>query len=323
MTWRWYSVIVLLPMTLMSVIATVRPLQWLSMVPDPIATHFDAAGNPDGFASPGSAIALLSGIMVAVVIAMAVALRFRYLTGTNGRILSGSANATVVLLALIQLDLFKSQTTLTDATNALLPPSTLGIAFGVAAIVGVGVGLVPPPPPKDKSETPGEPPLVGAEPEESEWRRIETLHPGVQVFVVLSIVAVVGVALMSPNWISIGAAALVVILVVATWGWRLRVDAQGFHYSGFLGFPRATIPYASIASVEFKDIRPADWGGWGWRIAGAGTGLITRSGPGVRITRTNGRVLEASAKDAERAVSLLNYYVQSDVGQQESEPPAS
>lgn len=323
MTWRWYSVIVLLPMTLMSVIATVRSLQRFPMVPDPMATHFDVAGNADGFASPVSTIALLSGIMIAVVIAMAIALRFRYLTGTNGRILSGSANATVVLLALIQLDLFKSQTTLTDAADAFLPPSTLGVTFGVAAAVGVGIGLASPPTSKNKSGASVEPELVVAEPEESEWRRIETLHPGVQVFVVLSIVAVVGIALMSPSWISIGAAALVVILVVATWGWRLRIDAHGFHYSGFLGFPRATIPYASIASVEFKDIRPADWGGWGWRIAGAGTGLITRSGPGVRITRTNGRVLEASARDAERAVNLLNYYVQSDVGRQESEPPAS
>lgn len=146
MSWRWYSVIVLLPMTLMTIISTVLPLQWISMVPDPMATHFDSAGNADGYSSPTSSIALITGINGVVVIAIAIALQIRYLTGTNGRILSGSANATVVLTSLIQLHLFKIQTTVSEAVDTILPLSTLGVAFGISTAVGIGIGWVPPPP---------------------------------------------------------------------------------------------------------------------------------------------------------------------------------
>lgn len=45
-------------MTPVTFFATVRPVQWLWLVPDPLATQFDVAGNPDGFSSPASNIAL-------------------------------------------------------------------------------------------------------------------------------------------------------------------------------------------------------------------------------------------------------------------------
>lgn len=115
------------------------------------------------------------------------------------------------------------------------------------------------------------------------------------------------------------AALLVALLVLATWGWRIRIDAHGFRYSGFLGFPRAVIPHASIASVECKDIRPSEWGGWGWRLSAGGTGLITRAGSGLRITRTNGRIIELSLQDAATAANLLHYYGQHDATHQQVE----
>src|SRR5690625_6157613 len=135
MSWRWYSAIVLVPMTLVTIFARVRPLQWLEMVPDPMATHFDAAGNPDGFSSPATNSALITGMNAVVIIAIAIALLFRFLTGINGRILTGSAAFTIVLLSVILLELFKSQSTLTDAADAHFPMSIMVMAFGFATVV--------------------------------------------------------------------------------------------------------------------------------------------------------------------------------------------
>lgn len=314
MSWRWYSAIVLVPMTLVTIFATVRPLQWLEMVPDPMATHFDAAGNPDGFSSPATNIALITGMNTVVIIAIAIALRFRFLTGINGRILTGSAAFTIVLLSVILLELFKSQSTLTDAADAHFPMSIMVMAFGFATVVGSSMALVPPPAPQKKPANIAEPSHAVAEPEEYEWRSVETLHPGIQLIFAITLIAMVGIALLTPGWISIGAGIIVAVMILATWGWRLRIDPQGFHYSGFLGFPRAVIPHAAIASVESKDLRPGEWGGWGWRLSGAGTGLITRAGSGLRITRTNGRILEVSIQDAATSANLLTYYGHHDSG---------
>jgi hypothetical protein len=47
---------------------------------------------------------------------------------------------------------------------------------------------------------------------------------------------------------------------------------------------------------------------WGWRLNSSGTGLITQSGPGLRLTRTNGRILEITSDDAASAVKVLARY---------------
>lgn len=315
MTWRIYSIIVLLPLVAMTVVATVRPLQWISLVPDPMATHFDAEGNPDGFSAPITSIALITGINLVVVIAVVLALRLKFLTGLQGRFLSGSAAFTVVLISVIQLELFKSQSSLTVATEASFPMSIMGMTLGFAAIAGISIGLVPTPAPSATHEATPEHSSAQSTPEDLTWRSVEMMHPGVQFVVLLAIASVLGFLTLAPGWISLVIAVVTVILVIATWGWRLRIDNHGLSYAGFLGLPRGNIPHASIASAEVTDIRPGEWGGWGWRISGAGTGLITRAGSGLRITRTNGQVLEISTQDAVTAANLINHYGQRQTAQ--------
>ena len=323
MTWRIYSIIVLLPIIVVTVVATVRPLQWLLLVPDPMATHFDADGNPDGFSAPITSIALIAGINLVVIIAVAVALRLKFLTGPQGRFLSGSAAFTVVLISVLQIELFKSQTSLTVATDALLPMSIMGMAFGFATIAGLSIGLVPTPAPSATHDTAPEQSPKPSTPDDLTWRSVEMMHPGVQLVVLLAIAIVIGFVSLAPGWISLVIAGLTVLLVIATWGWRLRIDETGFSYAGFLGFPRGNIPHAAIASAEVTEIRPGQWGGWGWRVSATGTGLITRAGAGVRITRTNGKVLEASTQDAATAVTLINHYRQDASVQHNCEPPTA
>ena len=49
-----------------------------------------------------------------------------------------------------------------------------------------------------------------------------------------------------------------------------------------------------------------EFGGWGLRWApGGGFGVVLRSGPGIRITRTNGKTFSVTVDDAEAGAALL------------------
>lgn len=49
-----------------------------------------------------------------------------------------------------------------------------------------------------------------------------------------------------------------------------------------------------------------EFGGWGLRWApGGGFGVVLRSGPGIRITRTNGKTFSVTVDDAETGAALL------------------
>ena len=88
--------------------------------------------------------------------------------------------------------------------------------------------------------------------------------------------------------------------------WTMRVDGAGFHWASAVGFPRKSVHHDEIDTVELVEVNIWDWGGWGPRsnMAG-GTGLIRASGPGFRITRTDGTYVEATCSDAKAAITAL------------------
>ena len=52
------------------------------------------------------------------------------------------------------------------------------------------------------------------------------MHPGVQFVVLLAIAGVLGFLTLVPGWISLVIAVVTVILVIATWGWRISGAEQ-------------------------------------------------------------------------------------------------
>lgn len=89
---------------------------------------------------------------------------------------------------------------------------------------------------------------------------------------------------------------------------EIKGRLPGFSYRSPLGIPRGIISHEEINKAEPVEINAGDWGGWGWRKNGSGTGLITRSGAGIRITRSNGTYVEASCADAPTATALLKHF---------------
>jgi|SRR5690625_208934 len=296
-------------------ISTVWAVRLAGSVPDPMAVHFDANFVADGFQSPTTNIVMLSGFSLLTIAGFAVVARLGMWHGPAGRIIAGTAGASVTLLSGLQVDLFRRQQGLSDATEATLPPSALGFALLVALGVGLVMGAItqPVPQPQTSSSTGISEVATPSAPtdevvDQAVWQRSEPMHSGVRAVVGCATVVSVVFVVVMPNWATILTGLVTLLAVAMTWGWRFRIDARGFHYSSYLGFPRAVIEHDSIASVELVHVNAATWGGWGWRLNSSGTGLITQSGPGLRLTRTDGRILEITSDDAANAEKVLARY---------------
>ncbi|MGI9658346.1 MAG: hypothetical protein ACR2OD_05510 [Gaiellaceae bacterium] len=77
---------------------------------------------------------------------------------------------------------------------------------------------------------------------------------------------------------------------------------------GPLRWPRQRFLLADIEEVEIADIRPREWGGWGYRGSQRfmkRTAIVLRRGPGLKLTLREGRKLAISLDEPERAAALL------------------
>ncbi len=104
---------------------------------------------------------------------------------------------------------------------------------------------------------------------------------------------------------------LFIAIVLSAFG-RIRVtaDQSGLQVRyGFLGWPRTSVPIHRIATVHAIDVRPADWGGWGYR--GSLTllkraAVVLRAGPGIRVDLHDGKVFVVTIDDPDLPARLLN-----------------
>ena len=92
---------------------------------------------------------------------------------------------------------------------------------------------------------------------------------------------------------------------------HLWIDTDGVHARmGRIGWPNVDIPLNEIESAEVSDIRPMSWGGWGYRgnlKMFKRAAIIMRSGPGVRLQLTEGRVFVMTVDHPEQAVEALHH----------------
>ena len=104
---------------------------------------------------------------------------------------------------------------------------------------------------------------------------------------------------------------LVTAVSVSTFG-RIRVtaDQSGLRVGyGLYGWPRTSVPLRRIAAARAIDIRPAEWGGWGYRgnlTLMRRAAVVLRAGPGIRIDLHDGRVFAVTVDGPDRPVRLLN-----------------
>ena len=99
----------------------------------------------------------------------------------------------------------------------------------------------------------------------------------------------------------------VAILFIASFI-RLRVTAdwRGLRVvSAVFRIPLKRIRLDAMDVIEAAELRPAEWGGWGYRIMPGRSALILRTGPGLIVTTTNQKQFAVSLDDPETPAALL------------------
>lgn len=269
-------------------------------LPDPVASHFDFTGRPDGFQS----LTTLSLGMLGT--GLLLLLLFQRLCTT--RLMSGIGAGTVIFVAALQVLILAPQRGLADAAD-----TTLGAALPLALIVatagGALVGVLADPPPAEADPVPADsvPLRPGTRAAWFGTARATGFPLWIMLGGMLPLVAFAVSAFLDGAWIPAFLLFLTVPVFVMFLGVDVRVDAHGTHWQLFTGIPRGTIPHAVVTRVGAVDIRPGDWGGWGWRLSLQGRAILIRGGEGLRIQRGK-KNFYITVDDAARGAALIEAY---------------
>ncbi len=304
---------------LVTAVGVALMIAWMPQLPDPIALHWNAAGQADGFGAAWIAPLLTAGlgILFAGIAGLSVLGAAREGEwGPTMRFLGAmSAGATSFLVVLVTWSV-AMQRGLDDARDApsIVPALVVGAVIGLA--IGAGAWFVQPAltvsggrtSPVREAER-----IVLAPGERAVWLRTTTLRAGamatiIGATVVLALLALwaalTGVAL----WPLFAATAvLFLVLLLTTSVFRVRVDDEGLRVRAPVGVPRFGIPLEDVAQVEVARVTPmVDFGGWGIRRSIDGrTGIVLHAGDGIQITRRDGRRFVVTVDDAATGAALL------------------
>lgn len=282
-----------------------------SELPDRVASHFDVTGRPDGSMTPEAFLLVVGGLMaVGLAACIAVALNRRDLQPMFAPGLSFVGAFIGALAAGILLTTAIGQTGLEHWQDYSLAPWLVALWIGVSAITGSIAAWIASSLPFDRgADQAGQPEPM-------------RLGPGERVFwsstlsarwPLLLGTAVLLLALVLTRFAELWMVLLMLVISVGLTTFsriRLITDRSGLQLRyGFLGWPRTSIPIARIATAQAIDIRPAEWGGWGYR--GSLTlmkraAVVLRAGPGIRLDLHDGRVLAVTIDDPHEPARLLN-----------------
>ena len=269
-----------------------------SDLPEPLAVRWTDAGAVD-FA-PFAAVTG-AGAALIVVVGWAVLLQAVPLSrpAMMRRIMMGAGFSMSLFMTTVLAAVLVGQLGLPDARGSHVDASVLALGSGAALALGVVMGCVY----KADERWSVDDDLAIRQALERERdpdlaRDLVSLwvHARSSIFVMLGIATLLPAALLSiaVPWLS--AALVAGALVAAAFLFaRIRVDRGGLRVFA-AGFVRVmNVPAAAIDSATARDVRAADYGGWGYRIHGSTTALLVSSGPAVVVDRSDGRRLAVSS----------------------------
>ena len=285
-------------------------------LPDPVATHFGSGMVADGFMSPTTSIATLSGVALAMAVMFGGLALAGFTSGTAARIMAGLGSGSIILLGVLEVSTLLPQAGLATAEGFVLPPAYFAAPFIVAIAGGVIVALLVKPVAEPADDVPAAEPVAISESSRAVWFGSARASWPLAAIMGLSIPATAIPAVISHRSgetgiaVMLGVGTVAVLLVFLMFlSVRVRIDAAGIHWRLLPGFPRGTIPYEKIDAVDAIDGKPGDWGGWGWRIGPNGTAILLRGGEGLRIRRRGSGNLFISVDDAARGAALANGFL--------------
>ena len=312
---RTVIVAVIVPLVI-SIAAIVAILVVLPDLPDPIATHWNFAGEVDGTGPVWFAF-IAVGVMPlaysAFVILMARPRPGEGIT-TAMRLMAATAPFLSATLSITIAGSVVLQRGIASAADAPNIGWLVAAGFGSGILLAVASWFVlPKGAPSEVTEQPVTAmPLAASE--KAAW--MQRISPSRGALVVLSIAVGVLVIAAAAMWalvatpIALGFTLFVLLitaLVSSTLVWRVTVGAGGLRVRSRVGWPDYRVPLDDIVSVSTIDVDPVrDFGGWGIRWGGDRRwGVITRRGDAIEVRRRNGSAFVVTVPDAGEGASLL------------------
>ena len=286
-------------------------LAFRSNLPDRVASHYGISGRPDGSMTPEQLI-LVVGVMMVLGLGMCVVValgrrRFQPMVAPAmsfiGMFIAGLAAGILAMTAIGQRGLERWQ----DAT---LSPWALILWLGGSVAAGAAAARIASTLPSDDPDDAGDiPPALDLAPgERIFWTSTLSARWPLMLGVVNLVFALVVTGLAEP-WI--GMFLLLAAIAVTTFS-RIRVTADHTGLTvryGFLGRPRTRVSIHRIATAQAIEVRPAEWGGWGYRGNLAlmnRAAVVLRAGPGIRLDLHDGKVFVVTIDNPETPAQLLN-----------------
>jgi len=272
---------------------------WWGRLPDPMATHWAMSGRPDGSLVRGAAIALVVGVaVVAGLSACALTLLRVHAAG-----LIAGVGALFCWLAWWTILANAGAATWRTASRLPLPVALPGIGLGV--LVAVWVGHDPPGDPLDADDDAV--PAGVRLGERASWAGRAGWSPLLPIGVALLALLLLGFV---RAWAAVVPLLVVAFALTAFCPVQVTADRRGLRIRyGWLPWPTTTIALSEIRRADAIDLRPMDWGGWGYRGSRRAMGraaVVLRRGAAIRLDLADGSTFAVTVDDAATAAGVLN-----------------
>ncbi len=297
-------------------------LLWRSRLSDPVATHWGGSGVADGTGSLTTHV--LVGAFTLVLLGILMPVSASSLAGAAGRsgvpLMAGLGNCLVVgiggmfLSGLVgQPDKPAALGTRMDGTM-LVAGIVLGVLWGIGSALLVRSAL----PPRAPAEGSASPSAESAAHAFAPGTVIASTVRGPAWMLGLMPVLAVGMAALgitagrdSPValWSMVPGIAIVLGAGATCLAGKVVANDAGIRVYGGGFLKMLHVKPSDIEQAEAREITPAEFGGWGLRVSGAGIAFIMGAGPGVIVQRPRGgaRIYSvATMADAQAMAGLLN-----------------
>lgn len=282
---RWSLVVVVVPALVMFGVFVPIVAFW-SRYPDPIAVHWGFSGPPNGE---------MSLLLYTVLLAAGLFLAWAALIA-GSREMMPSAPLTAVTYSIIgllaavnaQIVIANLDATSWEAADEMSPPMFIAV-LAVAVAAGAAGWFVA----GGSHGVPVDVPLAAASARTETWSASAS-NGWVALGAVLPVMLVL---FLDPVWMILMVA--ISIVMVAFSSVRVAANEQGVTVDiGPFGWPRTHISIDVITGAAAFDIRPMAYGGWGYRVRSGVRAVVIRSGPAIRIERSDGPDTMVTVDDA-------------------------
>lgn len=299
--------------------AVTAMVMWSDELPDPVAIHWGAGGEVDGFGSLTLMFVLVPVLTLglpALLTATAMPSLRRGQRGPHVRLLAAAAASLSVLMAVLMVGSLAIQRGLDDAADAPGIGPVLLWAYGLGLLAGVVGWFLQPSQETRRAPLERGVALELAAGEKAVWVRTQSMSRWfIATMAVLAVVlGGVGLALIPESawvgWLIVASGLVMGFFALTTAVVSVTVSDEGLTVRGIVGWPSTHVPLEDVASADVAEVSGmADFGGWGWRLRPHAKGIILRDGEAMWVKRHSTRDLVVTVDDAATAAGLLTALV--------------